>query len=97
MAQKEGGRVERLVKRLNIEPDVVMGAFQVDIRGRHRVKMGGVSKILLYSDTEIRVRIGNERVSVVGQRLECMSFCNGLAVIVGRVDGVVFVDAEAGV
>ncbi len=87
--KKESAR-ERIAKKFDIELDILMGGFQVEMRGRHRVKLGGVGKILCYSDTEICLGIGKDVLSVVGTNLECMSFCHGCAVIVGRVDGLAF-------
>lgn len=81
---------ERLSKRLDIEPDVLVGGYQIEMRGRHRVKLCGAQKILCYSDTAIRLRLGREVVTVEGARLECSSFTHGVAVIVGRIDGVSF-------
>lgn len=87
---EKGTLGERLVKRFDIEPDVLVGGCQIELRGRHRVKLYGAEKILCYSGDMIRVRIGREVVTVEGARLECMSFLRGVAVIVGRIDGVCF-------
>lgn len=81
---------ERLSKRLDIEPDVLVGGCQIELRGRHRVKLYGAKRILCYSDTAIRLRLGREVVLVEGARLECSSFTHSVAVIVGRIDGVSF-------
>lgn len=81
---------ERLSRRLDIEPDVLLGGYQIEMRGRHRVKLCGARKILCYSDTAMRLRLGREVVTVEGARLECASFTHGVAVIVGRIDGVSF-------
>lgn len=81
---------ERLVKRFDIEPDVLLGGHQIELRGRYRVKLYGAEKILCYSDTVIRLRLGREVVTVEGERLECASFVRGVAVIVGRIDSVSF-------
>ena len=86
---------ERVSKCLNIEPDILVGGYQIEMRGRHRVKLGGARKILCYSDTVMRLQLGREIVRVEGMRLECASFTHGVAVIVGRIDGVSFEEARA--
>ncbi len=63
------------------------GAF-VEIRGRYRVKLGGVGRILCYSDTKLIFELGQEIVTVEGERLECVSFCYGTAIVAGHIGGV---------
>lgn len=81
---------ERILKKWDIEPDILTGGHQIELRGRYRVKLCGADKILCYSDSVIRLRLGREEVAVEGARLECMSFTRGTAVIVGRIDRVSF-------
>lgn len=81
---------EAMGGHLEIDADMIRGGSVVEIRGRSRVEIGGVTKIGSYS-TECVVLVMNQgHLSVCGERLECVFYRHGEAAVEGKISSVCF-------
>ena len=85
---------EVINEKLDIPSDVLPGGTLVEIRSQSEVSVTGTKKILLYSDTHIRLGIKKGALSVRGERLVCTSYHPGGVRIGGHISGVSFEDLE---
>ena len=84
---------ERMVKRLDIPPDLFPRTGLVELRGQNAVTVKGGGKILLYTPEEIRMGYGKGCLSVRGRRLVCTSYYVGAVGIEGYISEISFEDA----
>jgi hypothetical protein len=90
--------IERVCRLLDISPEAMPHGHAVEILGRSLVKIRGAKKILLYTDTEIRVSLPHKKefISVRGASLSCSSYNRGILGIDGVIDSVSFCRTEKG-
>ena len=91
--KKRGDRpsiAEAMGKRLEIDADLMRNGVRVEMRGRQRVEIGGVRRVVSYADTCVRLQLTGETVAVTGCRLECVFYRDGEMAVEGRIDGVSF-------
>ena len=91
--KKRGDRpsiAEAMGKRLEIDADLMRSGVRVEMRGRQRVEIGGVRRVVSYEDTCVRLQLTGETVAVTGCRLECVFYRDGEMAVEGRIDGVSF-------
>ena len=96
--QREAGErrpfLENLSKRFEVDADMIGSGNRVEIRGRSRVEIGGVKKILSYTDDAVVLALANGTITVQGERLECVFYRQREAAVEGKIGGVFF-DEEA--
>ena len=85
---------ERLCRRLDLAPDFFAGAGLVELRGRSEVTVRGGGRILLYTPSEIRIAMGRDVLSILGEELVCTSYYRGAVGVGGRIFGVCFEEDE---
>lgn len=93
--EENGSKAAPKPSKLGAVGDLLAGGSFVEIRGRYRVKLNGVGRILCYSDTRLVFALGRETVTVAGERLECVSFGYGMAIVAGCISGVYYGRGEA--
>ncbi len=81
--------VERLGQRLDIPADVISG-IHIELRGRNNLTVRGCRKILLYTETEVRVRLYGETLLICGSGLYCTAYHSGVVEIDGIIDSLCF-------
>lgn len=88
----EGGKTfwESVNKRLEIDGDMLCGGSLIEIKGRSRVEVGGVEKIVSYKTEQVILALRRGTVSVLGERLECIFYRHGEAAVEGRIQAVSF-------
>lgn len=97
MKRKEKGSLgSRLCHALELSPDLLPNSVVAEMHGDSLVKIQGGGRILLYTDTEIRIALkGKGRfLSVRGEELCCNSYNMGTVGIEGRICSVSFCDKE---
>ena len=89
---------ERICNTLDLSPQLLPHRTLIEIHGRSLVKIQNAGKILLYTDTEIRIslRSRGESVRICGQELCCDSYNVGAIGIHGRITSVDFCQGENG-
>lgn len=93
--RRRGELRERICQRLDLSPDFFSGAGLVEIRGRGEVTVRGGGRILLYTPSEIRIAMGDDTLSIVGESLVCTSYYPGAIGVGGRIFGVSFEEGKA--
>ena len=81
---------EKIIKKLDIPPDILPGGTMVAIRGRASVSITGSTGIVLYTPEEIRLSLRNGALSVRGCRLMCTSYNAEELRIDGKISSVEF-------
>ena len=91
-------KIEAVCRLLDISPEAFPHGYAVEILGRTLLKIRGGKKILLYTDTEIRISLPqkNEYISVCGGSLSCSSYNRGTLGIEGRIDSVAYCHGDGG-
>ena len=87
---------ERLGTFLDVPADLLCGGCYMELRGRNNLRLQGCRSILVYTETEIVLRLRRGAVRVRGRRLVCTSYHEGSVEIDGRIDGVDFTDGDVG-
>lgn len=82
--------LEALGKRFEIDADMIRGGGCVEIRGRRRVEVGGVKKILSYADTCVQLQLSHSVLTVIGCRLECVFYRGEDVAVEGQINAVSF-------
>ncbi|MBR4872428.1 MAG: YabP/YqfC family sporulation protein [Clostridia bacterium] len=83
---------ETVNKRLEIDGDMLCGGSLIEIKGRSRVEVGGVEKIVAYETEQVILALRKGTVSVTGARLECIFYRRGEAAVEGQIHAVSFGD-----
>lgn len=81
---------EKIEKRIELDADMMRSGEWIEIRGRNRAEIGGVRRILSYSDTCIQLTLKQGVLSVNGRDLECVLYRNCEVAIEGHIDTVSF-------
>ena len=81
---------EKLIKKLDIQPDILPGGSLIAIRGRASVSVSGSTGIVLYTPEEIRLSLRRGTLSIKGCRLVCTSYNAEELSIDGKINSVVF-------
>ena len=83
---------ERICNALDLAPGVLPSASLVEIHGRSLVKIQNAGKILLYTDSEIKISLRSkaDSVRVQGTDLRCSSYNKGAVGIYGKINSVDF-------
>ena len=82
----------RLGQRLEVDAEMIRRDEWIEIRGRSRVELGGVKKIVAYSETDVRVALKQGTVQVQGRMLECVLYRRGEVAVEGDIRSVCFLD-----
>jgi len=82
--------LETISKRFEVDADMIGNGVRVEIRGRGRVEIGGVRRILSYSDDAVVLALTCGKMTVKGEGLECVFYRRNEAAVEGRIDGVFF-------
>ena len=77
---------------MEIDADMIRGGERVEIRGRRRVEVEGVGKILSYERECVRLQLARETLRIEGCRLECVFYREKEVAVEGRIDGISFED-----
>ena len=95
---KKPRALERVCSLLDISPESMPHGHAIEILGRSLVKISGAKRILMYTDTEIRISLPrkNEFISVRGASLSCSSYNRGILGINGMIDSVSFCATDKG-
>ena len=81
---------QKIIKKLDIQPDILPGGTLVAIRGRNWVSVSGSTGILLYTPEEIRLSLRKGTISIKGCRLICTSYNAEELRIDGKITSVLF-------
>ena len=90
--------IERVCRAIDIVPEAVSHTPYIELHGKTLLKIRDGGKILLYSDTLIKIALPNtkEILSVIGENLSCSFYNLGAVGIEGSIDTVTFLNAEKG-
>ena len=83
---------EKVGKRLEIDAGMICGGALVEIRGRNRVEISGVKRIVSYTSERIELALVKEILSIAGQRLECIFYRSGEVAVEGKIQSVSFLE-----
>lgn len=84
------GMLERMSKGLDIDCDMLCRGFCAELRGRNRVEICGVRRILTYTDTEVSFVTSEGIFTVSGKRLYCASYKRGAVIVEGCIISLCF-------
>ena len=86
--------IERVCRAIDIMPESVSHTPYVELHGKSFLKIRDGGKILLYSETLIKIALPNtkETLSVAGDNLSCSFYNLGAIGIEGRIDTVTFLE-----
>ena len=76
--------LEKLYLKLDIPPDIINGML-IEIRGRTYMRIHGCREILLYTPEQIKIRLQECVLQILGKELHCTAF-NSKSV---EIDGVI--------
>ena len=83
------GLRERWRRRYGAHP--ILGERErVTLEGQRRAVVYGCLGIIVYSPSEIRLRLSGDELSVIGERLYCSSFSAGTVTVEGQVGGILY-------
>ena len=87
---------ERICNALDLSPQILPRRSLIEIHGRNLVKIQNAGKILLYTDTEIRISLRSRdgSVRICGSGLCCSSYNVGAIGIHGKIASVDFGQGE---
>jgi len=85
---------EIINEKLDLPPDIVPGSTLIEIRGQSSLSVAGARKILLYSQSVIRLSTKKGALTVTGKRLVCTSYHSGGVNIDGHITSVSFEEAS---
>ena len=87
---------ERICNALDLSPGLLPRKTLIEIHGKNLVKIQNAGKILLNTDTEIRISLRSRDgcVRVCGNALCCSSYNVGAVGIHGRIASVDFCEGE---
>lgn len=90
--RKNGHRTfkEKLGEGFDIPPDLLCGGCRVEIRGRGEAVIEGCRKVVTFTPDIIRLAMSDFNIVIEGERLNCLSFCEGSLVIGGRINRFVY-------
>ena len=96
MKQEKKTHPEGMLRRIKARytEAAIVPRDTVVLNGRQSVTVYGCQRILFYSPCEIRLKVRDSALSVVGERLYCSSFTAGTVTVVGRVEGVRYLSSE---
>lgn len=81
---------EQIVAALNLPKDAMLGEVLLSFVGHRQVLIENYRKILLYTDTLIRVNAKNSKVEIEGKRLKIDYYTNDEMKITGLIKSVSF-------
>ena len=81
---------ESVSKKLEIDGEMLCGGSLIEIKGRSRVEVGGVVKIVSSGTEQVILALRKGSVAVLGERLECIFYRSGDAAVEGRIHAVSF-------
>ena len=81
---------EQIVSALNLPKDAMLGEVLLSFVGHHCVLIENYRKILLYTDTLIRVNARKSKVEIEGKRLKIEYYTNDEMKITGVIKSVSF-------
>ena len=84
------GLVEKINRSLDISPVALPRGTLISIGGRESVTIEGRIKILLYSPSEIVLRLGKDTLYVRGERLVCSAYHSRFLMLEGYISSVSF-------
>lgn len=81
---------ESVTKGLDIDADMICRGFCAELKGKNRAEIGGVRRILTYSDRLVSFVTADGIFSVCGARLDCISFKRGAVIVEGEISAMGF-------
>lgn len=81
---------ENVVTALNLPKDALLGEVLLSFVGHRSVLIENYRKILLYTDTLIRLQARNSKVEIEGKRLQIEYYTNEEMKITGLIKTVTF-------
>ena len=86
----------RICRALDLPPDVMPRCASLELHGRELMKIHGGGRILLYTDSEIRValRADADFISVKGEGLSCVFYNRGAVGIEGKIVSFAFCEED---
>lgn len=81
---------ENIVTALNLPKDALLGEVLLSFVGHRAVLIENYRKILLYTDTLIRLQARNSKVEIEGKRLQIEYYTNEEMKITGLIKTVTF-------
>ena len=90
--------IERVCRAIDIVPESISHTPYIELHGKTLLKIRDGGKILLYSETLIKIALPNtkETLSVIGEELSCSFYNLGAIGIEGRIDTITFLDTKKG-
>ena len=86
---------EKICQSLDIPPDVLNGCT-IEMRGRSEVLIGGLKKILIFNENQIRLMMQDFDIDIEGSELCCPSFSESKLLVCGIISSVSFAKSEGG-
>lgn len=86
-------KTEKPKKRERVTWGDVFPKFRISMldNGRiKRIRVEGAKKLLLCIETEVKLRLAEEHMCVIGHELSCISYESGAVEISGRVERIFF-------
>lgn len=85
---------ERLEQDMDIPSDMLNGGCHVTIKGTGEAVIYGCKSIVLYTEEKIELAMKHFTLSVKGERLSCLTFCEGQVVVTGKITAVLYGEGE---
>ena len=82
--------VDRLLKKVNLNEEILPGELLIEVLGKHRVLVENHSGVICYSSTEIKIRSKNGDVCVCGCDLILDQMTKYKLIIIGRISNICF-------
>lgn len=77
--------LEKLNKSLDIDASLICRGFSAELRGKYRVDLCGVKRIISYSEEEISLNTVEGVLYIRGKRLSATSFKRNVIIIEGDI------------
>lgn len=93
MKKKSGDRnnaINKISKALEIPAIISQHSAHIELMDNTEAIIDGVSGVILYDESEIRLSVGRREIKFSGQNLELRTFNNREAVVVGEILSVEF-------
>ncbi len=93
MKKKSGDRnnaINKISKALEIPAIISQNSAHIELMDNTEAIIDGVSGVILYDESEIRLSVGRREIKFSGQNLELRTFNDREAVVVGEILSVEF-------
>ncbi len=86
----KAGFLEKINKSLDVDASLLCRGFLAELRGKYRIELCGVKKILSYGEGEMVLNTVEGVLYVYGRRLSSTSFKRNVIIIEGDIVAITF-------